>query len=348
LPENPHNERLKRTYFEFCHEAQGRDDKSIRKDEVAILRFEGHIGFRDFGTLSKDEAIAFKSTLRNSGLTMPVIKATLAVVSKFHSWMCSQPGYRRKIAVGTLNYLNLTAKERRKCSRPEKPVPYPTPVQVDQLLKQMPHKTSIEKRDRAAICLLAMTGIRARALVTLRMKHLDLTRRFVHQPSTEVDTKFSKNQCTCLVVLFPEWYEVLLDYVDHLKGKGFDSDDPLFPKTEIERNADFGRRSISNSFVADSQMIQRLVPKYFLDAGLPRFTSHCFRHMLNKLPFDRNQGIAVAKAMRINLGHSIEDYGYGQFTFEERSALLQRLVETNEVKGDTELLAQLAKRLSIG
>jgi integrase len=133
---------------------------------------------------------------------------------------------------------------------------------------------------------MAMTGLRIGALVTLRLKHLDLKELAVYQPSAEVNTKFSKSHTTFLVDLRPNWVEILVDYINWLKKQGFNAEDPLFPKMTIHQGKphSFGSHELSKSFMSHAQMMIRIVPDAFLKAGLPRFTSHCFRHMMNKLP----------------------------------------------------------------
>lgn len=57
----------------------------------------------------------------------------------------------------------------------------------------MPHTTPREKRDKAIFALLCLTGVRVGALISLRIKHVDLAEKSVTQNPREVATKFCKS-----------------------------------------------------------------------------------------------------------------------------------------------------------
>jgi site-specific recombinase XerD len=235
LPCNPRNERLKRRFFEFEHHARGKSEKSIQSYEIAVLRFESFLRFRDFGSLTKDEAIAFKAHLKAGPLTTPVIKATLKTVISMLKWLLGQNGYKRKTSFETLEYLNLTAKERRMSDSMEKVVSAPSPDEVDQLIRSMPTRSLVDRRNRAIVALIGMTAIRSGVIPKLRLKHLDLELGLLHQRSSEVDTKFSKSNTSILLPLKDGWLEILHAYVSELQTLGYIADNPLFPKTTVSR-----------------------------------------------------------------------------------------------------------------
>ena len=56
----------------------------------------------------------------------------------------------------------------------------------------MPSETDIQKRDRALIAFTVLSGMRDRAIVSLKLKHIDLNKEVINQDSREVKTKASK------------------------------------------------------------------------------------------------------------------------------------------------------------
>lgn len=59
----------------------------------------------------------------------------------------------------------------------------PSLEQVRAVLERMPAGTDIEKRDRALIAFLILTGARDGALITFKMKHLDVSAERLEQPT---------------------------------------------------------------------------------------------------------------------------------------------------------------------
>jgi len=294
LPRNAFNERLKRDYFEYLTHADGRSELSIRKDEIAILRFEAFFKYRDLGQLSKDDAIAFKEYLLSSSLTMPVIKAALATIRQLHEYLSDEPPFARTLKRINIRYLNLTEKQRRQAKAAEHFKPVPALDDIRQVISGMPAKTPVEKRDRAMVALLAMTAVRIQALVSLAIKHLDLSEFAVYQPSAEVDTKFSKSQTTVIIPLDEAWLDHLADYVTTLKNLGFGPNDPLFPRLKPDKGKGgaFGSRTLSKEFLTSGQVLQKLIPEIFEKAGYNRHTPHALRHFHGLISNGSNANLA--------------------------------------------------------
>lgn len=321
LPHNPHNERLKKGHFEHAKEAVGRDDKSIAKDVIALFRFEAYFGYRDFGQWSKDDFIAFKVFLREGGLTLPVQKATLKSVKAFLFWLRQQKGYARRIPLQQIDYLSLSMKEMRAASSPERIRPCPTPTEMSVMLNNMPGGTSIQRRNRALIAAFSLTGMRAGAMISLRLKDVDLNLDALIQNAREVDTKFSKHHTSFFVPINPVWLKIFLDYVADRRTLGFDDEDPLFPS--IQRS-EVGTRDwdLSGQFMTYAQC-SKIVKDAFETARFPSFTAHSIRHMWSKIAF--GSSLATARAISENLGHAnlqITHQNYGKSTLEERKQQL--------------------------
>src|SRR5260370_21829231 len=76
----------------------------------------------------------------------------------------------------------------------------PTVEQIRHVLKAMPARTDIEKRDRAIIAFTLLTGARAGATASFKLKHIDLAVRKIDQEARPVAPKHAK---TFPPVFFP-------------------------------------------------------------------------------------------------------------------------------------------------
>ncbi|MCC1495168.1 tyrosine-type recombinase/integrase, partial [Cognatishimia sp. F0-27] len=83
-------------------------------------------------------------------------------------------------------------------------------------LEMMPATTPREMRDKALFGLLCLTGIRISALISLRLKHVDLDDKSVTQNPREVATKFGKSMHTFFAKGFPEAEVALRAWITHL------------------------------------------------------------------------------------------------------------------------------------
>ena len=82
-------------------------------------------------------------------------------LKRFFGWLAHQPGYKSRIALTDIEYLNLAEKEVRAARAPAERA-YPTIEQVEHAISRMPASTDIERRDRALIAFTAITGVRVR------------------------------------------------------------------------------------------------------------------------------------------------------------------------------------------
>jgi len=60
------------------------------------------------------------------------------------------------------------------------------------MLDVMPKETEIDKRDHALIAFTIVSGARDRAIISFRLKHIDIDREMIEQDAREVRTKRAK------------------------------------------------------------------------------------------------------------------------------------------------------------
>jgi len=325
---NPESERIKLQYFEFLKQADGKSEATIRQVEKALLRFEEFTGFASLKSFNQKQASGFKDHMAGQKLAPATILITLNNLKRFLLWLCLQPGFKIAINKTDIEYLNLPEKDIRAATAPADK-PRPTLQMVEKVVANMPNQTAIEKRNRALVAFIAITGIRDGALISLKLKHFDRARMLILQNPLEVSTKFSKRIDTFLFPLNEQFEQIFLDWVDYLKSQELFADhDPLFPKTALghDDNDCFIPTGLSREHWANASPVRTIFKAAFEAAQLPVFTPHSFRHMIVAQMYDRNLSVAQFKAWSQNLGHEgamTTLTSYGKLSLHEQERLVR-------------------------
>jgi integrase len=309
---NPKNERIKREFFRHQKETGGKADSTLDGIRKAIGRFEAYTGHKDLATFNREQAIGFKRHLartRSARTGEPMAKSTLiataGALKEFFRWLSWQPGYKSKIRVTNVDYLNMSENDTRAAKAPRFKTA-PTIEQVRAALAAMPAETEIDRRNRALIALAILTGARDRALATLRLKHIDLERKLVLQDPREVMTKRRKRIDTYFFPLGEDLEAIVVDWVRYLREvKLYGNEDPVFPRTSVRPggNGSFVVDGVEPVFWENTQPIRRIFREAFAAAGLPYFNPHSLRDTL-VIHFERLcPTIEHLKAVSQNLGH---------------------------------------------
>ena len=197
---NPRNERIKRDFLRYEKNALGKSEATLDAMRKALARFEDYTGHRDFKTFRREQAIGFKERLaetdgQRSGesLSRSTQASTLAALKDFFRWLAWQPGFKSKIHVPDIEYFSPSNKDLA-TAKAAKLRDFPSLEQVRAVIRVMPTDTVVERRNRALIAFVMLTGIRDRALVSLSLRHVDLTKSppLVRQEPDRVQTKFAK------------------------------------------------------------------------------------------------------------------------------------------------------------
>jgi integrase len=312
MKHNEENERTKRAYRLHLKAARGLSDASIDVASAAIHRFEESTAFRPFKKFHFEQAIAFRRRLdeaRNERTGNLISKATALQVLNglraFFIWLAEQPGYRSRIRFSDADYFRLSEKDTR-VAKATNPRPVPTPEQIESVLERSPVASVIERRNRAIVAFTWLTGVRDGALVTLKLRHVDIAKQLVDQDPREVRTKNSKQQRTTFFGVGGSAERIVVDWIaelrrDHLWG----NDDPLFPATAIGQNSDqqFAAVGLARAHWATADAVQKIFKQLFELVGLHGFNPHSFRHSLAALGERTCQSPEQFKAWSQNLGH---------------------------------------------
>jgi integrase len=352
---NPENERIKRAYIQHLSRARGRSAATIGLTAAAIHRFEQSTGFRSFKKFHIEQAAAFSRTLleeHRPGGDRPLSKATasqvLNVVRNFVLWLAEQPGYRSRIRYSDADYFRLPEKDER-AAKASNDRPVPTSEQIESVIQRSPTATVLDRRNRAMMAFTWVTGVRDGALITLKLKHVDLVEQRVNQDPREVATKNSKHIRTTFFPVGGSAREVVEQWISELREMHlWGNDDPLFPATAIGQGEDrqFQPTGIARKHWATADAARRIFKLSFEAVGLPGFNPHSFRHALAVLGEQRCRTPEEFKAWSQNLGHehvSTTLSSYGAVPERRQAEVLKALTHKPARLQDVEsLVHQLA------
>jgi len=311
---NPLNERIKRDYLRYLKQARGKSEATLDAVRKALSRFEDYTGARDFKTFRREQAIGFKERLAETNgqrtgetLSLATQSVTLASLKDFFSWLAWQPGFKSKIHVPDIDYFSLSMKDGA-TAKAVKLRDFPSLDQVRAAIAAMPVETVIDRRNRALLAFAILTGMRDRAMVSLSLRHVDLSKSppLVRQEPDRVDTKFSKSINTYFFPLGDDLNALVIRWVEELRTEYlFGPNDPVFPKTRVSPDADksFRAAGIEAAHWSDASPVRAIFRRAFVDAGLPYFPPHSFRHTLGHLMQTVCRTPQQIKAWSQNLGH---------------------------------------------
>ena len=115
----------------------------------------------------------------------------------------------------------------------------PTLKQVRAMIEALPAATETQQRDRALIAFALVSGARDRAIVSFKLKHIDIENELIEQDARDVRTKRAKTFTTWFFPVGEDIRQVFVDWVAFLREqKGFGAEDPLFPKSKVAPGGD--------------------------------------------------------------------------------------------------------------
>lgn len=355
---NAKNERIKREYFEYQREAMRKSESTIQGLSIALYRFEEYTGFKPFSTFNKEQAIAFKHALLDAvaqrdgkPLSKSTIQHTLNAIKEFFIWLSREQEYRNKVNIHDADYLNYNAKDARAAGvRPMKSPP--TLEQVRTAILAMPSTSPTERRDRALFALALLTGMRDSALVSLRLKHIDMVEGVVNQDPNLVRTKASKHIITYLVPVGDDLKEMVADWVRYLREElRYGDDDPLFPRTKVSHSETEG--FVATGFEpicwSTAATVRKIVREAYERVGIPYFHPHLLRKTLVKIGEQRCRNPEEFKAWSQNIGHEsvlTTFRSYGEVAVERQGALIKGL-DGSPAPVTAEIIKQVFDQLGI-
>lgn len=319
------NEKMKRKYFDWVEGAMGYSEKTIKKKESALWRYDEFTKYEDYKKFNAETAKGFKKwidTKKNERTGKTLAKSTqyhiLKHVNHFFSWLSTQSGYKSKVNLDDVAYLRLSKKDTKIATASKMPK-YPTLSYIKKLCS-FEVNNEIDQRDRALIAFTALSGMRDLAIVTLPIGCFDTeTLQIEQDPTKGVKTKYSKTIYTTLFNFDDELKQYIIDWYFYLRDdKLFDDSKPFFPATNIELKSEnqhsFIANGVSSEFWADAGSMRKIFKARMEDAKLEYYSPHKFRHFAISQANKYAVGAEQMKAISQNVGHerlTTTFYGYG-------------------------------------
>lgn len=145
---NSKNEKLKWFYVRHLAEVKGRKSQTTNAVEDSLLRFEEATGFGDFVAFDREQAQAYKETLRGrqnartkQELCASSVVSELIRVRSFFQWLLSECPKDVKYRFSDTEYLNPSKAEVAKAQRSTGKKHIPSISQVRHVLRAMPAAT---------------------------------------------------------------------------------------------------------------------------------------------------------------------------------------------------------------
>lgn len=318
-----------------------------------IWQFEEHTGSVDFRQVTrrmieefKDELIGRAGKDGKQGLSASTIVHTFGSLKAFFSWLSNQDGYRRSITSQLYNHFN-SPRHLVEMAGAAAQKFVPTADQLRTMLEEMPANMPAQRRDRAMLAALFLFGVRDGALISLRLKHVDIDRKQVFQNAREVKTKFSK---TSFVDWFPvgdDIERIVIEWIGELRSMGAGDDAPLFPTAPFKPWV--GRHRIELEFLTTAAPVRQVLRKAAAAAGVPYFKPHAIRSTVAKLCDEWASSLREMKALSQNLGHeqiSTTSKYYGDVEPEVKQELFRKMRDKQRNPGARDI-GELAERVSL-
>ena len=354
---NPKNERLKKDYFRYLKEADRKAQSTIDGVRKAISRYEAYTGLKDFVTFNKEQAVGFKKHLARTKAERsgePVAKSTMHgtvnALKGFFKWLSCQPGYKSRINVTEIEYLNLSDKDVRAAKQPAlKRIP--TLEQIRSVIFSMPTQTIIQRRDRALVAFTIVTGMRDDAIASLRLKHIDLDQELVNQDPREVRTKFSKQILTYFFPVGDDLKKIVVEWVKELcDDMLYGNDDPVFPHTRLsnDENRSFAVDGLKPEFWSNAASIRKIFKQAFENAGIPYFNPHSFRDTLAQIGKKLCRTPEEFEAWSKGLGHEhmlTTFRSYGSLDPQRQGELIKSIGSNQTEEDKLDQMLQMMKKL---
>ncbi len=318
-----------------------------------IWQFEEHTGSVDFRSVTrrmieefKDELIGRADKSGKEGLSASTIVHTFGNLKAFFTWLSVQDGYKRSITAQLYNHFNSPRKLTELAGAAAQKF-VPSAEQLRLILEKMPAKSPAQRRDRAMLAALFLFGVRDGALISLRLKHIDIDRKQVNQDAREVRTKFSK---TSIVDWFPigdDVERIVIDWLHELRSMGAGDDAPLFPTAPFKPW--IGAQRIELEFLSTAAPVRQVLRKAAAAVGVPYFKPHAIRSTVAKLCDEWASSMRDTKALSQNLGHeqiSTTSKYYGDVDSDLKRELFQRMRDKQRNPGARDI-GELAEQVSL-
>jgi site-specific recombinase XerD len=228
-------------------------------------------------------------------LSSVYLKKILTTARYFFSWLSdNEPGFR-----SIKNSWIQTIKLKRLSDVPK--TREAVTIEEVQAIATSPARTISERRTRAALVFLFLSGMRIGAFVSLPLQAVDITgRKVIQYPSLGVRTKNSKHGITYLLDI-PELLRIVKEWDDEIRS--------VLPPTGFWfalLSPETGQIDLNVTSVGEnrSTLARRCIKAFFDNIGLPYHSPHKFRHGHIQYGAAHSKTVADFKAVSMNVMHA--------------------------------------------
>lgn len=293
-------------YLRYETEGHGHKEGTIRKLEYALSVWADMMPRHDLKSkLTPERILEFKDMLRaKETLSASTICDVLRHTKSFFEWLSQEPGYRSRIKTKDIQLFNPSRAERSQRNSGGV-VEFPLMGQIEHICRYIDGDSLIGQRDRAVIAYLFITGSRVDAAASMPLGCFDPVKGLVDQnPQKGVRTKNSKHIRTALFPFSRYLTGVVLEWYKLLLSMNYGVNEPLFPAAEsvLEDLAYVKSDQLSHKALSASG-IRSIIKRRCLEAGLPYFHPHAFRHGCVYEARQRGKNEQDNQAISQNIGH---------------------------------------------
>ena len=343
---NKKNWQLMKKYLDYRLRVDQITEGSLRKEQTHmryVLEWAQDKAFQQVSMLRPtfpEYMLASRLDGEEEQLSAVYIKKVLATARLFFTWLSDNEiayKYIKQAWIKTVKIKRLSDAPRNK-----------DVVKLEEILSiaACPVHTLFERRTRAALVFLYLSGMRIGAFVSLPIQAVDIPNRVVNQfPSLGVRTKNGKFGTTYLLDI-PELLKVVQEWDNEIRSilppNGFWFTPLSSQNGQINPNVlEIGGNRIS--------LARRNFKAWLEQEGLPYHTPHKFRHGHIHYGLARSKDIADFKAVSMNAMHSsmeITDQFYSVLHDEDVKNRISSLNKGNKPNDKQEIIKILEDLLS--
>jgi len=313
------------------------DIRTVLAHVADIRRFERAINLKDLTETTPQDAATYRlrlvegsrSSTRSEKLSASTVRHAASYIKGFFSWLATHSQIPSLEAIPA--YFELP-KELHQSVPGRGTKEYITLEDAGQALTQLPAGKLLERRDRAVFALAYTGALRESALITLRLRHVDIEGKSIDHDGRDLRAKNGKS---FRIRWFPgttAFHPTVTAWIAEMQALGAGPDDALFPDATTLTSAQGGDIALPERPVWQPMKTAQAVDAVFRRASEligQKVTPHSVRHTIARLGYQLCHDPEALKAWSRNMGHDSETTtlkNYGKMT-EARKVELLELIE---------------------
>lgn len=313
------------------------DAKTIDRHLTAIRYFEDILEGKPFGRLTRDEVAKVREDFKRRAIVGVPDSLSSSSIRHRISHSCAFLGWLRKQDAGRSlppdleDYLQLP-KAVLAAAAQVRQKDYPTLSEAEVLLVAMPSKSLVERRAKAIFAIAFLGALRADTLVSLKVKHVHISRCLIMQDARALRAKAGKSINIAWFPISKSFEAAVVTWIEILERLGISGEDALFPDAIWLK----ARPKLSRHEPKPVPVMSTIhaVTDAFAIACREcevKYTPHSAKHCIGAERDKRALTHLERKAWSVNMGHESEkitERHYGKMPDEQRFNVLEHIGES--------------------